>query len=165
MRLSGRQVKRKEETIKTHDKLELTKMTSTMCKTFLFSVLCCGCVWWNNVTAFSPSSLSPSTTTSTTRSTTSTTATRPHSFNGHNNRKTMTTTSLQMSSRGAGTGRDFYKILGVSRNADTSEIKRAYRKLAKELHPGTYVFMFLRFDSFSFPVLSCSFCSFTYMMQ
>eukprot|EP00529_Nitzschia_sp_RCC80_P020721 CAMPEP_0113503258 /NCGR_PEP_ID=MMETSP0014_2-20120614/34046_1 /TAXON_ID=2857 /ORGANISM="Nitzschia sp." /LENGTH=399 /DNA_ID=CAMNT_0000398209 /DNA_START=638 /DNA_END=1837 /DNA_ORIENTATION=- /assembly_acc=CAM_ASM_000159 len=47
-----------------------------------------------------------------------------------------TTTSLKMSSRGgAGTGRDFYKILGVSRNADSSEIKGAYRKLAKELHP------------------------------
>lgn len=35
-------------------------------------------------------------------------------------------------------GRDFYKILGVARNADTTEIKRAYRKLAKEYHPGGY---------------------------
>ncbi|CRK99785.1 CLUMA_CG013093, isoform A [Clunio marinus] len=31
--------------------------------------------------------------------------------------------------------RDFYKILNVKKNANTNEIKKAYRKLAKELHP------------------------------
>lgn len=33
--------------------------------------------------------------------------------------------------------RDYYDILGIKKNADTGEIKKAYRKLAKKYHPDT----------------------------
>ena len=35
----------------------------------------------------------------------------------------------------ATTQRDYYEVLGVSRSADDGEIKRAFRRLARELHP------------------------------
>ena len=35
------------------------------------------------------------------------------------------------------TKRDYYDVLGISRDADAAAIKRAYRKLAKKYHPDT----------------------------
>src|ERR687887_537128 len=35
----------------------------------------------------------------------------------------------------AATKRDYYEVLGVSRTADEAAIKKAFRRLARELHP------------------------------
>ena len=51
-------------------------------------------------------------------------------------------TSLFMSSRQQ-TGRDFYRILGVNRNASLKEIKAAFRRQAKQFHPGALRFVYL----------------------
>ncbi len=31
--------------------------------------------------------------------------------------------------------RDYYEVLGVARGADDADIKKAFRRLARELHP------------------------------
>ena len=43
--------------------------------------------------------------------------------------------ALQLSKR-----KDYYKILGVDKNAGSSEIKKAYRKAALLYHPGLFYY-------------------------
>ncbi len=70
-------------------------------------------------------------------------------FYSANYRKT--TNPLFMSTKNR-TNRNFYEILGIPRSADGKEIKSAYRKLAKQFHPGRLsvcvcVFLAFVFDS------------------
>lgn len=40
----------------------------------------------------------------------------------------------------AATEQDYYGILGIPRNASIEEIKKAYRQLARQYHPGNSLF-------------------------
>ena len=50
-------------------------------------------------------------------------------------RQSVETTAKLSFNKSSTMGRDFYKILGVSRDAKEDELKKAYRKLALKYHP------------------------------
>lgn len=47
-------------------------------------------------------------------------------------------------------GKDYYKILGVDKDADASAIKKAYRKLALKWHPDKVCAWFVVYACVSF---------------
>ena len=53
--------------------------------------------------------------------------------------------------------KDYFKILGISRNATDKEIKSAFRKLARKFHPD-YVFLFF-FDTHIWRSWASTYCS------
>ena len=71
----------------------------------------------------------------------------------NNNNRNIKNNIATSSSRAfsSGSKRDFYDILGIGKNADKGEIKKAYFKLAKKYHPDTnkvsvfFLFIAMRF--------------------
>jgi DnaJ-domain-containing protein 1 len=52
--------------------------------------------------------------------------------------------------------KDYYKILGVDKNASTDEIKKAYRKRALVHHPGEFVIQScITYNSIVFYFVTC----------
>ncbi len=43
------------------------------------------------------------------------------------------------------TGKNYYEMLELPKNASESDIKKAYRKLALKWHPGELIFLYFYF--------------------